>query len=232
MAVKPGSGGMLASKTRTGAHYRMRSWRASPREALHSAWRYSVFVKVMKGALPITALALGVAVLGYVLQPREGNKVALTFEQLDRVENDLAMLKPQLTGTDDDGRPFKVTAATAVQEGLGSDTIRLEDVIADIGLKDGRTLHITAAKGVADTKNHRLEVSGGIHLTSNDGYDARTASASADLKAGTIQGDTPIEASGKFGSVTALRFALNQATGQFRFTGNVHMVFNPAAQKR
>jgi hypothetical protein len=125
MAVKPGSGGMLASKTRTGAHYRMRSWRTSPREAVHSAWRYSVFVKVMKGALPMTALALGVAVLGYVLQPREGNKVALTFEQLDRVDNDLAMLKPQLTGTDDDGRPFKVTAATAVQDSSGSELLRL-----------------------------------------------------------------------------------------------------------
>jgi lipopolysaccharide export system protein LptC len=224
-------GGLLASKTRTRPSYRMGVWKDSPREALKNAWRYSVFVKVMKGALPMTALGLGIAVFAYALQPREGNRVALTFEQLGRVEDDLAMVRPQLTGTDDDGRPFKVTAATAVQERPGSDTVRLQDVTADIGLKGGRTLHVTAARGVADTRTHRLEVSGGIHLTSSDGYDARTASASADLKAGTIRGDSPIEASGTFGRVTARRFALNQATGQLRFSGNVRMVLDGAALK-
>jgi lipopolysaccharide export system protein LptC len=139
-------------------------------------------------------------------------------------------VKPQLTGTDDDGLPFKITAASAVQIAPGSDTIRLQDVVADITLKDGRTLHVVAAKGIADTKNHHLEVSGGIHLTSNDGYDVKTASASADLKAGTIKGDSPVEASGAFGQVTARRFALNKTTGELRFSGNVRMVLNPTAQ--
>jgi LPS export ABC transporter protein LptC len=146
------------------------------------------------------------------------------------VEDYLTMVKPQLTGTDDDGLPFKVTAASAVQIAPGSDTIRLQDVIADIALKDGRTLHVVAAKGLADTKNHHLEVSGGIHLTSNDGYDAKTESASADLKTGTIKGDSPIEASGTFGHVTARRFALNKTNGKLQFSGNVHMVLNPLAQ--
>ena len=230
--VKPEIAGLLASKTRAGVRYLTRAGREPRREALHSAWRYSIFVKVMKGALPITALALTIAVLGYVLQPRESNKVALTFEQLGRVEDDLAMLKPQLTGTDDDGHPFTVTAATAVQDPPGSQTVRLENVTAEIGLKDGRTLRVTAAKGVADTMNRKLEVSGGIHLTSNDGYEARTETARADLKAGTVQGDSPIEATGKFGKVSAKRFALNQTTGELRFSGDVRMVLSAAAVKR
>jgi lipopolysaccharide export system protein LptC len=224
------SDGLLANTTRTQASYRMGAWKDSPREVLKSAWRYSIFVRVMKGALPITALGLGVAVLVYIVQPRDTSRVALTFEQLGRVEDDLTMVKPQLTGTDDDGLPFKVTAASAVQTAPGSDTIRLQDVIADIALKDGRTLHVVAAKGLADTKNHHLEVSGGIHLTSNDGYDAKTESASADLKTGTIKGDSPIEASGTFGQVTARRFALNKTNGKLQFSGNVHMVLNPLAQ--
>ena len=215
-------------KPRSGiaASYRAREWRISPRATLISARRYSVFVKFMKGALPMAALALAVVVLVYVLQPRETGRMALTFERLGRVEGDLAMVKPRLSGTDNDGLPFMVSAASAVQEQRGSDRVRLEGVVADISLKDGTTLHLTATKGVVDTKRHLLDVSGGIHVTSQDGYDARTASAKADLKAGTLHGESHIEAQGKFGRIKADRFALNRETRQLLFTGNVEMLLS------
>ena len=204
--------------------YRAREWRISPRATLLSARRYSVFVKFMKGALPMAALALAVVVLVYVLQPRDAGRMALTFERMGRVEGDLTMVKPRLSGTDDDGLPFLLTAASAVQEGRGSDRVRLEGVVADISLKDGGALHVTATKGLVDTKTHLLDVSGGIHVTSQDGYDARTESAKADLKAGTLHGESRIEAEGKFGRITAERFALNRETRQLRFSGNVQML--------
>jgi LPS export ABC transporter protein LptC len=192
--------------------YRAREWRISPRATLISARRYSVFVKFMKGALPMAALALG---------------MAMTFERLGRVEGDLAMIKPRLTGVDNDGLPFVITASRATQEARGSDRVRLEDVGADISLKDGTALHVTAGKGVVDTKTHVLEVSGGMHLTSQDGYDAKTQSAVADLKAGTVHGEHGIEAEGSMGRITAQRFALNRETRQLKFDGNVHMIINP-----
>jgi len=215
-------------KARSGiaASYRAREWRISPRATLLSARRYSVFVKFMKGALPMAALALAVLVLVYVLQPREAGRMALTFERLGRVEGDLTMLKPRLSGTDNDGLPFMVSAASAVQEQRGSDRVRLEGVVADISLKDGTALHLTAAKGVVDTKRHLLEVSSGIHVTSQDGYDARTESAKADLKTGTLHGESRIEAQGKFGRITADRFALNRETRQLQFSGNVQMLID------
>ncbi len=220
-----------ASSPRPSLSYRALQWRISPRETLKRIRRYSFFVMFMKGALPIAALALGAAVLLYVIQPRELNRMALTFERMGRVENDLAMVNPRLTGTDDDGLPFVVTAATAVQEGRGSDRVRLEDVTADISLKEG-ALHVTAARGVVDTRRHLLDVSGGIRLVSDAGYDARTPSASADLKAGTVHGESGIQAKGKLGQISAQRFALNRATRQLRFSGSVHMVLNGAPAKR
>jgi len=207
--------------------YRAREWRISPRATLISARRYSVFVKFMKGVLPMGALALGVAVLVYALQPRDLGRMAMTFERLGRVEGDLAMIKPRLTGVDNDGLPFVITAARATQEARGSDRVRLEDVGADISMKDGTALHVTAGQGVVDTKTHVLEVTGGMRLTSQDGYDARTQSAVADLKAGTVHGEHGIEAEGSMGRITAQRFALNRETRQLKFDGNVHMIINP-----
>jgi lipopolysaccharide export system protein LptC len=206
--------------------YRSREWRISPRATLLSARRYSVFVKFMKGALPMAALSLGIAVLVYAVQPRDPGRLALTFERLGRVQDDLAMIKPRLTGVDDDGMPFVVTAARAIQEARGSDRVRLEDITAEVSLKDGTPLHVTAAKGVVDTKTHVLEVSGGMRMLSPDGYDVRTAAAVADLKAGTVRGDRGIDARGKFGHITSQQFALNRETRQLRFSGNVHMVID------
>jgi len=97
-------------------------------------------------------------------------------------------------------------------------------VVADISLKDGTALHVTATKGVVDTKLHLLDVSGGIRVTSQDGYDARTESAKADLKAGTLHGESHIVAQGKLGRITAERFALDRETRQLRFSGNVQML--------
>jgi lipopolysaccharide export system protein LptC len=210
--------------------YRALQFRISPRETIDRIRRYSIFVTIMKGALPTAALALAIAVIVYAVQPRDTNRVALTFERMGKIDNDLAMVMPRLTGIDDEGLPFVVTAATAVQESRGSDLVRLEDVVADITIPEGE-LHVVAARGVVDTRQHLLDVSGGIRLTSKDGYDARTPAAKADLRAGTVRGDSGIEATGNFGRVTADRFTMNRATRQIRFAGNVRMVLNGVPAK-
>jgi lipopolysaccharide export system protein LptC len=224
---RPAADTLLAGKTR----YRALGFKINPREALHSAWRYSVFVTVMKGMLPVFALGLGVAVLSYVLQPREQGRTVVTVEDIGKIENDLAMVKPNLSGADKDGLPFTVTAASAVPEARGSDRIRLETVDAKIALKSGGMMYVTAAQGVADTKKQLLDVSGGIRVTTDDGYEVRTESASADLATGTITGNKPIRASGKLGTITARRFAIDKAKRQLRFIGNVRTVLHAAAPK-
>lgn len=213
---------------RTTVLYRSFHWRPRPRGTLRSARRYSLFVKFMKGLLPIGALALAFSVAIYVFQPRDNARIALTFEQLGEIEGDLTMVRPTLTGTDDDGFPFVVTAASAMQENRGSDTVLLENVVADISLRDGTSLRVTAGKGVVDIKTRLLDISGGIRFTSKEGYDARTASAVADLRSGTVRGESPIEAEGKFGHITAERFALDRDTRQLLFSGNVRMLLNRA----
>jgi lipopolysaccharide export system protein LptC len=215
-------------RTRPGS-FRARAT-GSPRATLMSARRYSIFVKVMKGALPGAALALGIAVFVYALQPRDPAHVAFTFEKVGEVKGDLAMARPRLIGTDDQGLPFVVTAASASQASPGSDSVRLTDVVADFTMKDGSLVHLVASKGVVDTKARLFDLSGGIHLTSNDGYDMRTEAASADLNAGTVRGATRIEADGKFGHIGADRFTFNRTTRKVQFNGHVQMLLRRATR--
>jgi len=217
------------SEARAHSLYRAREWRITARATFLSARRYSVFVKFMKGVLPLAALGLGVVVLVYVLQPREAGRMAMTFERLGRVQGDLTMVKPRLSGVSDDGMPYVITAAKAMQEAPASDMVRLDDIVADFNLKDSTALHLVAANGVVNTKSHVLQLSGGIRVVSQDGYEARMPSAAADLKAGTVHGENGIAAHGNMGQITAQRFALDRTTKQLRFFGNVHTLLNRAS---
>ena len=211
-------------------HYAPRVWRASTSESLAQAQRYGTFVKVMKRALPLAAVALALAVVVYALQPREKGRVALTFERMGKIENDLAMIRPRLTGTDNEGLPFVVTAESATPENAAGDTVRLDQVKAEMLLKDGTSVHLTAAKGLVDSKAGRLDVSGGIRFSADGGYSAETISATADLKSGTVRGDLPVIAVASFGHLTANSFTFDKDTRLLRFQGDVRTVLTGSAQ--
>ena len=111
-----------------------RDWAARPRGTMLDAERYTRFVSIMKRALPIVALVLIAAVVVYAVQPRQKDRMAMTFERVNEVANDLAMIKPRLTGSDAKGNPFVVTADRAIQQGRNSRRAKLENVDADMSL--------------------------------------------------------------------------------------------------
>jgi len=197
--------------------------RPSPRATLKGAERYSAFVKFMKRFLPLAALGIALAVFGYAVQPREAGQVSMTFESLGSIEDDLAMINPRLTGTDDSGLPFVVTASSAVQMDAARARVRLNDVRADLTLEDGGLLTVTAAEGIVDNATQTLDIYGGITMTTADGYSATTERASADLRVGVVTGDAPISADGALGTLTADGFSFERENGILNFIGNVRM---------
>jgi lipopolysaccharide export system protein LptC len=206
--------------------YRARQFRVAARATLRGARRYSVFVRVMKGALPLTALGLGILVLVYVLQPPPA-RLQMSFQQISNLANDLSMDRPRLSGTDNDGQPFVISASRATPVSGSIDRIRLMDIVADFSVRDGTSIHVTAGSGVVDTTTRVLQMADGIHMAAQNGYQASTQSAVADLRAGTIHGENGIAANGALGRITAQRFAMNRSTKQMHFSGNVRMILNP-----
>ena len=88
---------------------RRRDWSARPRGTMLDAERYTRFVTLMKRALPIAALVLLAAVAVYVFQPRQQDRMAMTFDRVGEVAHDYAMVMPRLSGSDARGNPFVVT---------------------------------------------------------------------------------------------------------------------------
>lgn len=201
-----------------------RDWTARTRDTALSALRYSRFVTVMKRALPVTAAALIAVVIAYALIPRPSDKMSFAYERTGMVDNDLAMLKPRLTGADHEGHPFVITADAAVQDGANVRRATLKNVQADLALDKGRWLNATAVKGFIDMNKGRLALGGGIAVFSDDGYELHTASADVDLKKGTMKGPSLVTGQGPTGTLRADRFEIDRKTERLVLTGNVHMI--------
>jgi lipopolysaccharide export system protein LptC len=202
-----------------------RDWGARRRATAREAERYSRFVTIMKRALPLAAAALIAAVLVYALQPRQerSGRVAMTFQRLGLVNDDLAMLKPRLTGADDQGDPYVVTADEAVQDKSDTKRAMFRNVQGDVTLKDGTWISALAPRGMLDAKSRRLTLQGPIAVYSDSGYELHTASASVDMRSAMIVGNDAVNGQGPFGIFRADRFRLDRHSRQVFLYGNVRM---------
>lgn len=205
-----------------------RDWTARTRDTALNALRYSRFVNVMKRALPIAAGALIAIVLIFALLPRQTDKVSFAYERMGRIDNDLAMLKPRLTGADQSGNPFVITADAAIQQGADSRKVKLKKVEADLTLDKDRWLNANAAWGFVDMMKGALTLNGGIEVFWDDGYELHTERANVDLKKGIVHGPGEVTGQGPTGTLRADSFELDRNTKQITLRGHVHMTINPS----
>ncbi|HEX3810207.1 MAG TPA: LPS export ABC transporter periplasmic protein LptC [Rhizomicrobium sp.] len=207
----------------------VRDWTARTRGSVNDALRYTRFVTIMKRALPLAAAAILAAVVAYSLQPRETSRVAMTFESIGKVDNDLAMIKPRLTGKDSDGNPFVVTADAAIQDPKNIHHAHLKNVEADMTMKKGGWMSATAATGYLDSDAHKLWLQGPIAVYSDDGNELHTPAAVVDLKAGVIHGTSGVSGQGPMGTMRADRFTVDRAKKTIQLNGHVHMTIDAHA---
>jgi lipopolysaccharide export system protein LptC len=205
-----------------------RDWSARTRASARQAERYSRFVSVMKRALPLAAAALAAALVVYALQPRQerSGRVAMTFQRLGIVNDDLAMMKPRLSGEDSEGDPYVVTADEAIQDRLDAKRARLKNVVGDVTLKDGSWIGTLAPEGMLDAARHLLALDGAIAVFTDGGYELHTTAASVDMRNATITGNRAVSGQGPMGIFRSDRFKVDRHTRQVFLYGNVHMTID------
>jgi lipopolysaccharide export system protein LptC len=196
------------------------------------ALRYSRFVTVMKRVLPIAAGLLIAAVIAYSLVPRQAEKMKMTVQTIGTIDNDLAMIKPRLTGTDKRGNPFVITADAAIQDKANIRRATLKNVEADFTFDKSRWLNARAAKGFVDMEKNRLSLTGGIAVYSDDGYELHTARADVDLKKGLFNGPEAVTGQGPAGTLSADTFEMDRLSNQLVLQGHVRMTILPGEIKQ
>ena len=198
-------------------------WSARARSTALQALRYTQFVGVMKRALPAAAFAVITAVLAFFFIQRQPAKLAMTYEKMGTLQNDLTMTKPRLTGVDQKGNPFVITAEAAVQDAKNPKRARVTKVEADLQTAKG-WVNANAGDGMVDMVAGLLELSSGIAVYADTGYELHSQSASVDLKRGIVHGHNEIHGQGPSGTMRADQFHYDRAAGLLTLQGHVHMV--------
>lgn len=198
-------------------------WSARARSTAMEALRYTQFVGVMKRALPVAAFAVIAAVLAFFFVARQPSKFSMTYEKLGSIENDLAMIKPRLTGADANGNPFVITADAAIQDAKNPKRAKLHKIEADLTMDKNGWVNANAADGVVDMKAGSLEMGGGIDVFSDAGYALHSQAASVDLNKGIVHGHSEVTGQGPMGTMRADQFHYDRDSHQLTLDGHVKM---------
>lgn len=143
------------------------------------------------------------------------NKVAVTQERL-RVTN--AMYR----GEDGQGRPFTVTAGSAVQVSAREPVVRMENIAARIRLSDGPA-ELTAARGAYDYSAQTVSADGPVLFTAADGYRLSTANVLIDLRSRKVWGSGGVSGAVPAGTFSADRLSADLDSRVLVLDGNVRL---------
>ncbi len=198
-------------------------WSARTRTTAQEAQRYSRFVARMKRILAFSAFLIIAAVLAFFIVQRMPRQLQMSYERLGRVENDLAMMKPKLTGSDSRGNPYVITADMAVQDAHNPKRASLRNMEADLALDQDNWLNARARAGMVDLDSGQLELTGGIDVFTATGYELHSRSASANIKQSVIHGHEKVTGQGPDGTLSADRFHADRAANILTLNGHVQM---------
>ena len=198
-------------------------WSARARSSALDALRYTKFVGVAKRALKVAAFAVIAAVLAFFFFQRQPARVTMGFERLGHLDNDLAMVKPRLSGQDGEGNPFVITADAAIQDAKNPKRARLTKVEADLSLAKGSWMNANAARGLIDMQAGSLQLDGGINVFSDQGYELHTARAQVDIKKGVVHGPAEVTGHGPNGALRADQFQIDRNNKLLTLIGHVRM---------
>ncbi len=205
----------------------LRDWTDRTRSTAMQALRYTRFVAFMKRTLPLAAAVIVAAVVAYSVVPRHPEGVSLGYQRMGKLRNDLAMLKPRLTGTDSKGNPFVITADAAIQDPVNRHRATLKQVEADLQLDKQQWLNASAKAGFFDMDAGTLKLNGDIAVYTDSGYELHTQSADVDLKKNIFQGTDAVTGHGPLGWLRADRFWIDRLNKHMKLRGHVHMVMHP-----
>ncbi|WP_426957039.1 LPS export ABC transporter periplasmic protein LptC [Muricoccus radiodurans] len=187
-------------------------------------WRHRWSVRLLKWVLPAGALALLAAIVLWPEFERAEERARISFRRMTRATPEaLRVVNPRYQGTDETGRPFNVTAATATQVG-SDDVVDLEAPRGDVFQANGSWLLVESRTGRYDRPADRLDLRGDVTLWNDNGMLFETEEARVEVKAGNAEGDRPVAAQGSFGTITGDGFRLRDRGAVVIFTGNARAV--------
>ena len=192
--------------------------------------RRRFMVAATKWSLPVLAILLlcSIALWPEIARIKEQGRVA--FRRVFAVDPESGrMVQPRYRGVDQRGRPYTVTAASALQ--TSAERIAMTDPKGDVITENGLWMMGQSKQGVFIQHRSLLDLSQEVTLYREDGTTLQTDTAAVDLKAAAAASNDKTHAEGPFGTLDAQGFATVEGGAVIQFQGPAHLVMNGATKK-
>lgn len=187
--------------------------------------------RVVQGAQVVLPMGIGVLAAFLVMAPLfmggdvsfllDKNRVAVAEERMRSTE-------AAYRGTDAQGRPFAITAGSAVQKSSAEPIVRLEDLAAGIRLQDGPA-RLTAQRGRYDIEQERVMIDGPVEFRAADGYEVDTRDVTVDLQTRQMRSDGRVTGSTPMGNFSGDRMTADLEERVVRLEGNARLRIYPGS---
>jgi lipopolysaccharide export system protein LptC len=181
-----------------------------------------VLARWLPGAVGVVAAAMIIGPLfpkGEISFLLDRTKVAMTGERL-RVAD--AMYR----GEDDKGRPFTVTAGSAVQISSREPIVSMRYLAARIRMADGPA-QLSAVAGDYDYDAETVSVTGPVTFTAADGYRMTTSRVAIDLKGRQVTGSGGVSGAVPAGTFSAERIVADLEARTVALEGSARLQMAP-----
>lgn len=183
---------------------------------------HDVLVRIMKIALPAL---IGVLMAYLAITPlRKGPEISFILDK-NKVETTNERMRVQTAryrGQDDQGRPFTLDAASAVQVSSSDPVVDITGVEARIALEGGPA-QLQAGKGRYDMEQEKVNVIGPILFSAADGYRLQTRDVAADLNKRTLESDGRVDGTMPLGRFSADKLEADLQSRNVKLTGRARL---------
>lgn len=163
---------------------------------------HTLAVRLLRLVMPVAAVLLFFVVALWRDIVPNPQIIGLEASSLPATEvEELTMIRPRFDGLDKEGQPYTLTAERANQLDEEGTLVFMQQPAADVTLKDGRWVAISADGGRYYRLEERLELEGTVNLFQDDGYELRTEAVEVRLKAGVIDSNTAVAGQGPRGEM-------------------------------
>lgn len=163
---------------------------------------HDVVVRLLGWLLPVL---VGVLVAFLAMAPltnRGDISFVLAKDRVDVAGERLRATAATYRGEDSRGRPFRLTAGSAVQATSREPVLRLTDLAAEIVQPEGPA-RLVADRARYDMDDERVTVDGPVRFMSADGYRLETSDVQVDLRSRSLMSDRPVTGSMALGNFSA-----------------------------
>ena len=162
------------------------------------------FIRLLKIALP-AAIGVVLAFLAFApLEDKQEVSFLLDKTKVEHAEERMKVESAQYRGIDGRGRPFLLTAGSAVQQSSADPVVHIRDMNARLELEDGPA-RLRALQARYNMETDRVEVVGPLLFAAADGYRMRTSDVIVDLRERTLASRGPVQGQMPLGRFSAGR---------------------------